>query len=755
MRRNGPICLVVVCAAFIGACSANPEQVKHAALESGDRFFEQKRYQEAVVEYRRALQADGMFGEARRQLARTYAQMNERERAGQEYIRAADLLPNDDAVQIMAGQYLIAAGRFEDARARAETVLRRDPRNYEAQMLLGQSAASMKNLDGAISEIQEAIQIAPADMRGHTTLGLLQLAKGNTDVARQAFERAVELQPGSIEARLSLVGYYWTRNDAPAVERELKAVLEREPRNPTANRTLATFYVLTNRVAEAEPYFLRLTEEAKDGRPFLALADYYQLANRPDDATRVLERLTQDPQMEVVARTKLAMMAYERKRHSEAHRQVDDVLRQYPTNPPALLLKARFAMAEGRLDESLKLLKDTIAAEPAAAAAHYYAGLVYAQTNRLDEAVASLSESLRLNPQLAPAQLQLARVNLARGNAAESAQLSRQVLSREPGDATSRLVLVDSLLAQGDVAGAERELLPLEKALPNAASVHVRRARLAAGRGDMDQARRSFARAQQLDARSFDALSGLVATDIAANRMSDAIARIDRGLAASPKDLRLLLMAGNVYLTAGQFAKAEEVSMRAVNLDASTLAAYDLLGRIYLAQGKVDEARARFEHLEKQDRTSTAPSTIVAMLLQAQNRTDEARKRFEAVVERNPKAVAAANNLAWIYAETGGDLDRALQLATTARQAAPNEPKIVDTIGWIYFKKNLPLLAVPEFEKAIALDPSNAAFHHHLGLALIAGGQSAKGTAALQRALTLQPNYPAANEVRQLIAKHR
>ena len=159
--------------------------------------------------------------------------------------------------------------------------------------------------------------------------------------------------------------------------------------------------------------------------------------------------------------------------------------------------------------------------------------------------------------------------------------------------------------------------------------------------------------------------------------------------------------------------------------------------------------------MEKQERLATASGTVVGMILLAQNRMDEARKRFEAVLDRDPKAAAAANNLAWIYAETGGDLDRALRLATSARQAVPDEPQIADTIGWIYYKKNLPLLAVPEFEKAIALDPANAAFHHHLGLALIAGGQSAKGTAALQRALTVQPNYPAADEVRQLLAKHR
>jgi tetratricopeptide (TPR) repeat protein len=755
MRRISIVLTAVVCVLAVTGCAEDPERAKQAALESGNRFVEQQKPQEAIVEYRRALQIDGKFGEAQLQLAKAYEQTNQRNQAAEAYVRAADLLPNDDAVQVRAGQYLLELGRSEDARSRAEAVLRRDSRNFEAQMLLGQAAASMKNLDGAISEIEEAIQIAPDDTRGQTTLGLLQMAKGNADLARAAFERAVELQPGSIEARLSLVGYYWAMNDAPAVELQLKEVLNREPRNRTALRALATFYVRTNRIADAEPYFKRLTEDAKDGRSLLALADYYVFARRFDEATRTLDSLTQDPQVALIARTKLAMIAYDRNRRADAHRQIDAVLKEQPKNPTALLIKARFAIAESRSDEALQLLQQAIAAEPGAAAPHYYAGLLYMESNRMDDAAAAFGEALRLNPQLDAAHLQLARVNLARGNAAQSAQMSRQVLSKVPADPMSRLVLVDSLLAQGDVAAAERELRPLESNFPNAAPVHVRRGRVVARQGDMERARKSFARAHELEPKSVDALSGLVAADLAANRMNDARARIEKQLVVSPADARLLLLAGNVYVAAGDLAKAEAVTLRAVGAAPSVLAGYDLLGRIYLLQGKLDQAQARFEELARQDRLANASNTIVGMLLQAQNKTDEARKRFEQVVERDPKSVAAANNLAWIYAESGGDLERAVQLATRARQAAPQEAKVADTLGWVHYKRNLPSLAIPEFEQAIALEPTNPVFRYHLGLAHLAAGETAKGTASLQRALALQANFPGADDARQLLSKHK
>ena len=43
--------------------------------------------------------------------------------AEREYVNAADLLPNDADLQVRAGLFLAAAGRMEEAKARAERAL--------------------------------------------------------------------------------------------------------------------------------------------------------------------------------------------------------------------------------------------------------------------------------------------------------------------------------------------------------------------------------------------------------------------------------------------------------------------------------------------------------------------------------------------------------------------------------------------------------------------------------------------------------
>jgi Flp pilus assembly protein TadD len=112
----------------------------------------------------------------------------------------------------------------------------------------------------------------------------------------------------------------------------------------------------------------------------------------------------------------------------------------------------------------------------------------------------------------------------------------------------------------------------------------------------------------------------------------------------------------------------------------------------------------------------------------------------------------AANNLAWMLAETGGNLDVALQLAQTATRGLPEHPAVQDTLGWIYYKKGLAALAVSPFQKSVEKDPKNPVYHFHLGLALAGTGDSPNARLALRQALALAPNFDGAAEARQVLA---
>ena len=133
----------------------------------------------------------------------------------------------------------------------------------------------------------------------------------------------------------------------------------------------------------------------------------------------------------------------------------------------------------------------------------------------------------------------------------------------------------------------------------------------------------------------------------------------------------------------------------------------------------------------------------------------EAQKQYERVMAIEPRAAVAANNLAWIYAESGGNLDVALQLAQAAKAQLPSQPEINDTLGWIYYKKGLTTLALGPLSQAVDKGPKVAAYQFHLGMALAKNGETDKARTALQAALAIDPSFAGAADARKTLASFK
>jgi Flp pilus assembly protein TadD len=166
----------------------------------------------------------------------------------------------------------------------------------------------------------------------------------------------------------------------------------------------------------------------------------------------------------------------------------------------------------------------------------------------------------------------------------------------------------------------------------------------------------------------------------------------------------------------------------------------------------LDEARSEFEMLAQRQSHPVAALTMAGMILHAQGKTDLARRRFEQVLAIDSRAPVASNNLAWLYAESGENLDTALRLAQVAAETAQDVPEILDTLGWVYYKKNLPLLALKPLARCVEKDPSNPTYHYHLGLVYLQAGDEARGRSSIERALELRPDFSGAEDARRVLA---
>jgi tetratricopeptide (TPR) repeat protein len=145
-------------------------------LRQGMKFVEAKQDKEAIVEFRLAVQADPRFGDARMKLADAYLRVGDAPGALREYVRAADLLPKNIDAQIKAGQLLLVARAFDDARTRADRAVAIDANNVDAQVLRGNALAGLKDLDGAITDTKRPLHSIPRRYRA-SNLGAIQAAQ--------------------------------------------------------------------------------------------------------------------------------------------------------------------------------------------------------------------------------------------------------------------------------------------------------------------------------------------------------------------------------------------------------------------------------------------------------------------------------------------------------------------------------------------------------------------------------------------------
>jgi Flp pilus assembly protein TadD len=143
---------------------------------------------------------------------------------------------------------------------------------------------------------------------------------------------------------------------------------------------------------------------------------------------------------------------------------------------------------------------------------------------------------------------------------------------------------------------------------------------------------------------------------------------------------------------------------------------------------------------------------LLGTLRQSQGDWKDAQRQYQRALALRPGDASAANNLAYLLLEHGGDADLALSLAQTARKAMPGLANTADTLGWAYFHKGNYGEAVNLLQDAVRASAEDPTYHYHLGMAYQRNGEPAKARAQFERALQLKPQPSQATQLRKALA---
>jgi tetratricopeptide (TPR) repeat protein len=144
--------------------------------------------------------------------------------------------------------------------------------------------------------------------------------------------------------------------------------------------------------------------------------------------------------------------------------------------------------------------------------------------------------------------------------------------------------------------------------------------------------------------------------------------------------------------------------------------------RMYSQSSDLPKAFAVLEKGEMDYPDSVELRYATASVYEEQGQVSEALRELTLVVKARPNDPAALNALGFTLADHTKSLTRARKLIERAHAAAPKNPAILDSLGWVYFRQGHPADALP-FLKAAYADDHDGDIAAHLGEVLWQMGQ--------------------------------
>lgn len=349
----------------------------------------------------------------------------------------------------------------------------------------------------------------------------------------------------------------------------------------------------------------------------------------------------------------------------------------------------------------------------------------------------AFEKSLEMNPNLAGALIGLGRAARGEGKHAEAQSYFHEALSAHPEDPEVALAWGRYLFLERRFDEAERVLRTAAldrgaalKAYLNLAEVYL------FGKKDPSKAIESFRAAIDIEANHAGAHYGLGKALAQIDKFDEAETALKRAANLAPTNPLPYGTLGNLYTLRSQMDKALWAFSRAIGAQPDYVPAYFMRGEIYFNQEKYDQALREYSAIIRIEPTNASAHLRRGFVYDRQKRTDDAIRAFQRTIELDPKQPIAYNNLAWISALRGVNLDQALIWSKKSLELDPDNPSFLDTLGWVHRARGELSQAQAALERAIAAaENPPAEILYHLGVVFQEQGREREARAYLEKAL--------------------
>jgi tetratricopeptide (TPR) repeat protein len=735
------------------------------------RLLEAFRAEEAADEWARLVEAYPRDAQVQATALRAASLQSRRQVLDQAIGRLRELRgESSHGWRVHRARYLLTEPNAEDTIADANTaaellkpVLTADPNDLEARLLMALCDERAGDLESAIRQVTEARVHAPRDPRLLLQLGRLYQSAGYTANARTTVKQALAMPGLTADQRAGaamLLASAGAEDDAVEL---LMALRDTDELSPRATLLLARLLDRKGRGEALGPVVEAMVEKPTP-ESLLFVAGYFTRAGQTREAESVLQRLSS---MDLPTARRHALMgehyattgdiegaiAYFRKAadveptHAQhwrrlvayliAHDRPDQALaaartalRSLPNEPGMLTLIERegIVMGAGTQPGLASLVESLIyddAHRPAAEEALDLMARAQAEALPTAKVAEQLRELAEANPNFVTLHLFTAGMLASAGRVNEAAEMARATMQRYPNLPEAAAVATEALLQArryDQALVAAMDWRGRDAARPIAAEMALARAKL--GLGDYAGA-----------VKGLEPYLPVIKRDPAAHRA--AFVAYVRGLLGLGRVQEAhALLAPRVpqsddwrrtYLRVGVegVRGAEAVSRW---LTDPVLEAPDdaIAARLEQAQALwaaalstrdpalLEQTIARMDQIVAHPQAGGSAWYLRGMIAERAGDLATAEKAYRQTLSIDPDALPAMNNLAMVLAQQGSQLDEAVALAQKLVERRPEDANSLDTLAYTLMKAERCDEAIATINKAIRIEPDNAAWRERL-----------------------------------------
>ena len=550
------------------------------------------------------------------------------------------------------------------------------------------------------------------------------IGTGNIDQAELFLQRRVEENPDNIDAKIRLVIFM------------------------SQNRALDRSIMLLKTYIE---------EDEDEYQLKFVLGELYLRNNQADHSIAVYRGIVDDEELRsngLEARSRIAQIYLLSGQLPESRALVDEVLTHDKNNQDALLIRARFNLADRKYDAAIVNLRTVLRDNPDSIEALEMIGRAHEDMGADNLAIESLNTAFNMNPGTVAIANRLATV-LIRNRQPDQAD---EVLSKSI-EAGNQSVGALKLLIQVKMAlGSWEEAEQLAQQLntfegQESASQHV----LGLGfenRDQQDESIVAFKRAHDLDPSISDPVIALVKVYLENDKPVKAREFLLSVVAENPKNTMAYQLLGQLSQRENDVPAATRYFEQAIRVNTRVESGYLRLAAIYLSENQLQKAEAVFQKGLLEIPDSLELSMNLALVVERQGDFDRAIDLYEGLLQGNPDIIVARNNLASLlidYRDDAASYARARELAAAFRDS--KVPLLRDTYAWSSVKSGLYLEeAALILQRIVNENEGVGVYHYHLGEAYRKKGSSFDTRKHLRKAIELEgPGSPVANEAQKAL----